>query len=283
MFLNGQLLYYYTNIHYNYHLFYVYRGKDFQKEYGKLVELRGFFWHNVCIMALTATASPSTRKDIMKKLGMRKPHTIVRCPNKPKILKPVVDNVRLKRTKANKTIITYRDCSAIYSYFKETLKENMTDPPGYPDVAKFRIVNMFTACNSSTGDILKSFSMLNGRLLVVIATIAFGMGIDCSNVREIIHWGPPADCESYIQETGHAGQDGQQAYATLYYSNKEISLPYIQQSMAEYCMNMENCRREVLFTQFDYTPRRDTTIICNCCDICAIICTCDQCQFDDNN
>lgn len=79
---------------------------------------------------------------------------------------------------------------------------------------------MFHATNSVEvkNSILKSFSCSGGRLQILIATIAFGMGINCPDIRRIIHLGPPSDCESYIQETGRAGCDSLTAYAILYYS-----------------------------------------------------------------
>lgn len=231
--------------------FFLNRGIDFRKEYSKLGELRGFFPPHVHIMALTATASYSTRKEVIKMLGMRKPHMIVRCPNKPNIIftvekkvddidvvfKPLVDEIKLKKTKMDKINFCrgYNDCSSIYSYFKDALKGSLTDPPGYYDIARFRIVDKFSACNSPAvkNQILSSFSSPNGRLRVVIGTIAFGMGIDCPNIRQIIHWNPPSDMEAYIQETGRTGRN---AYATLYYLNKDIALPFMNSSMVAYCM-----------------------------------------------
>lgn len=105
---------------------------------------------------------------------------------------------------------------------------------------------MFTACNTPSlkRAILKSFSIPNGTLRIVIATIAFGMGID---VHRIIHWGPPSDIESYIQETGIAGRDGITALAQLLYSKQEISFSFIEDSIASYGKNTTLCRREVLF------------------------------------
>ena len=75
---------------------------------------------------------------------------------------------------------------------------------------------MFSACTRKDVKeaILLRFST-DSCLCIVIATIAFGMGLDCPNVQRIIHWGPLSDLESYIQETGRAGRDGQAATATL--------------------------------------------------------------------
>ena len=81
-----------------------------------------------------------------------------------------------------------------FLFFRDVLEEEITDPIGFPDIAKFRLVDMFTAC--STPSILKSFSSTNSRLRVVVATVAFGMGIDCSDVRYIYHWSPPSDIEN---------------------------------------------------------------------------------------
>ena len=138
---------------------------------------------------------------------------------------PLVEELRLKRTQMPKVIIfcrTYNDCSHLFLYFKDRLGKEITDPVGYPSIPRFRIVDMFTACNTTgvKASILSSFCANHSHLRLVIATVAFGMGIDCPNVQKIIHWSPPSDVEMYIQETGRAGRDGTTAYATLFYSRK---------------------------------------------------------------
>ena len=100
---------------------------------------------------------------------------------------------------------------------------------------------MFNACNTShlKSNILSSFASPKSRLRVIVATVASGI---FSNV-ENIHWGPPSDCESYIQETGRAGRDGTTAYATLYYNKRDISHPYMKSGIVDYCENNEyHCR-----------------------------------------
>lgn len=75
------------------------------------------------------------------------------------------------------------------------------EPIGAPDVSACQLVDMFTACTHAAvkNDILESFCAADGVLRVVVATVAFGMGLDCPNVRRIIHWGPSNDIELYIQ------------------------------------------------------------------------------------
>jgi ATP-dependent DNA helicase RecQ len=271
------------------------RGTDFRKEFSKLGDLRGFFPSDVNFMALTATASPNTRKEIIRTLGMRKPVMIIKCPDKSNIIysveikkgeveavfETIVEELMEKRTKLPKTIIfcrSYNDCSRIYLFFKTRLKENISEPIGYPNVAKLRLVEMFTACNTARikNSILTSFLCPIGKLRIVVATVAFGLGIDCPDVRRIIHWTPPADLESYIQETGRGGRDGSTAHATLFYSKKDISLYFIERGVSAYCQNVEVCRRELLFHDFDYLPL-EKPHGCSCCDICAIHCQCPFC------
>ena len=127
---------------------------------------------------------------------------------------------------------------------------------------------------------LASFLSPNSRLRIVIATVAFGMGIDCPNIRQVIHWSPPSDIEAYIQEIGRSGSDGNMAYATLFYSKKNISLPFKDSSMVAYCRNNNTCRRDLLLRDFDYT-REDGITGCNCCDLCTMICECSYCSVFD--
>ena len=104
------------------------------------------------------------------------------------------------------------------------------------------------------------------------------MGLNCPNVRRIIHWGPPSDIESYIQETGRAGRDGDTAHASLYYAKREISGDLVDGSMKSYCINNTYCRRHCLFSDFD-TYEKTECNGCMCCDICAFNCCCISCQF----
>ena len=88
---------------------------------------------------------------------------------------------------------------------------------GKPNVVQYRL---YTKCteNCIKEKILTAFAIPDSTLKVIIATTAFGMGIDCPNVRHVVHWGPAEDIESYVQQTGRAGRDGVNSKATLYFS-----------------------------------------------------------------
>ena len=80
-----------------------------------------------------------------------------------------------------------------------------------------------------------------GTLCIVIATIAFGVGLDCPNVRQVIYLGSPSDVEDYLQQSGRAGQDGKSSLAVLYFSKKDFAFSS-GTSMNAYCVNEEKCR-----------------------------------------
>ena len=274
---------------------YFFRGDDFRKEFSKLGDLRGFFPTNVKFMALSATMSKKTRRDVIRILGMHKPVVIAKSPDKPNLVYSVyeksemeevfdglIEELRVKRLQMEKVIVfcrTYDSCSELFLLFQRKLGKEITDPVGHPNIARFRLIDKFTASNTPAlkNAIVASFSKPQSRLRVVIATVAFGMGIDCPNVRQVIHWGPPSDLEMYIQETGRAGRDGQLSFASLYYNRRDISFSFMEPEVVAYCNNAQMCRREILFSNFEHNE--DKPMGCSCCDLCAIHCSCIKCQF----
>ena len=184
------------------------------------------------VMALTATATVTSRNKITKILGMCNPVLVSESPEKSNLVyqvkerttvesvfMPVVEILRKERTKTPRMIVFCRqceECATLYEFFLSNLKDEFTEPVGAPNLACYRLVDMFMSATEQRvkDSIIDSFFTKDERLRIVICTIAFGMGVDCINVRQIIHWGVASDVESYVQESGRAGRDGKIAYAT---------------------------------------------------------------------
>ena len=278
----------------------MYRGETFRKEFSHLGDVRSLIPDTVRVMALTATATRSTRQAVVKVLKMVSPVVVSVSPNKPNIkyvvksnanssleetFAPLVEEFRQKRKGMDRTIIfcrTYDQCSRIYMFLAHRLGREMTDPVGVcRDLPQFRMLDMFTACTHPMikNSILRSLPNPDSVLRIIVATIAFGMGLDCPNIRRVIHWGPSADVEAYLQETGRAGRDGLPATAILYFTN--IDLGQIEnESIKEYCRNKTSCRRHMLLKDFDDPADHLNTegSLCRCCDVCELKCLCTICS-----
>ncbi len=92
----------------------------------------------------------------------------------------------------------YDDCASLCELFSNSLGPEFTEPIGAPNISRFRLVDMFTNPTQKIvkDDIITTFSKEGTQLRIVICTVAFGMGIDCPDVCQIVHWGPSADIES---------------------------------------------------------------------------------------
>ena len=185
-------------------------------------------------MALTATATVATRDSVVKILGMNSPTIVSASPEKPKIcyavrekgnieevFSPLLNTLCSTRCQMPRVIIYCRKvehCSQLYRFFLSAMKYEFTEPPGAPNIAMFRLVDMFTSVtrNSVKESIIASLQKRHAPLRIVICTNAFGMGVDCTDVCQVIHWGSPSDIESYVQECGRASRNSQPAQAVLF-------------------------------------------------------------------
>ncbi len=269
------------------------RGESFRTELSHLGEIRSIVPEGINVMALTATATLSTRKFIIRNLSMTNPTVVYMPPVKDNIayyvmekkdielfFKPITE--KLKTRTLVKTIIfcrTYEDIIKIHQYILHDLLEYSTEPKGSPNYVRNRVMDIFTHCThqSVKKKILEQFTQTDSPLKLVIATVSFGMGVDCPRVRQIIHWGIPEDVEMYIQESGRAGRDGESARAIIVKHPRDLNLKRTSQQMIDFCTSTVQCRRSILYS--DFSDCGDfTNVGCLCCDICAHLCVCGKCD-----
>ena len=189
---------------------------------------------------------------------------------------PLMEQIKDKYEEFPRTIIYCQklsDCGRVYLLLKSYLGQYFTVPEGAPDLPQYRLIDMFHSCTDSVikEKILYFFSRPS-HLRVVIATVAFGMGIDCPDVHQVIHLGAPDTIESYIQATGRAGRDNAQSVAVLLLIKGE-SRNRTDTNMRAYISNNETCRRCMLFDNFEREIFAADSP-CVCCDICRKTCNC---------
>ena len=275
------------------------RGDTFRTTLKRIGEIRSLIPDRVNVMALTATATRKLQKCIEDILGMNKPALITISPCKANIMygvgkfktitetfSPILERLRNERQQMPRIIVychTYDMCADLFLYFKTSLGGEFTEPPLADELNKFALVNMFLGCTPSNvkTEIIKQYGDNSAPLRIIFATSSFGMGVDCSGVRQIIHVGVPDDTEAYIQGTGRAGRDGKPALALLLEHGR--SNKYADKEILDYQKNKTICRRDFLFRDIDGYKHNDLGVKCLCCDICAERCDCKQCKQNHVN
>lgn len=249
-------------------------GHDFRPEYLALSHLKKSF-PQTPVIALTATADKLTRKDIVEKLELNRVATFISSFNRPNIRY----TVEAKRNSFDKLIDFLEkrkeESGIIYCLSRASVVRLADDLKnmGYQALPYHAGLEKEVRANHQE-------LFLRDEVKIMVATIAFGMGIDKSNVRYVVHMDLPKNIESYYQETGRAGRDGLDSEALLFYSyadvakmknfveiedNPEQTEIYLKKlsQMAEFG-DLVTCRRKFLLNYFD----EETENYCGNCDVC---------------
>lgn len=237
---------------------------------------------------ITATASKEARKVIKKRLALNNCVDIIDSPDRENIklfvqkLKNTVPidetfgwlthDLSTRKKDCPRTLIfcsSIKICADIYTAFLMVLDNSVME-----------FVNMFHSCTSENvkETIREDMNDDNGNIRVLIATSAAGMGVNYKGVNNVVHYSPPKDMDSFVQQLGRAGRDGSQSLHLLLYNSRHTHK--LEADMKIYIENKDKCRRLQILESYDSLPNVEL-VKHLCCDICSQNCNCsgDCCEL----
>jgi len=251
-------------------------GHDFRPEYRRIRETIDRINKKVPVIALTATATPKVQSDIQKNLGIDKAEVFISSFNRPNLYY----EIREKTKEIDKEIVKFiknhnGKSGIIYCLSRKKVEE----------LSEFLRANQIRALPYHAGldspvRVHNQDAFLMEDAEVIVATIAFGMGIDKPDVRFVIHYDMPKSLEGYYQETGRAGRDDGEGLCVAFYDIKDLyklekfstkksvaEQEMVKQLLAETASYAEstNCRRKHILHYFGEIYENDN---CGCCDVC---------------
>ncbi|HDR4424145.1 TPA: DNA helicase RecQ [Bacillus cereus] len=252
-------------------------GHDFRPSYLHIHRILDYLPEKPLVLALTATATPQVREDICNTLGINQENTIMTTFERENLSFSVIKGQDRHAYLADYIRQNQKESGIIYAATRKVVDQL------YEDLMRAGVsVSKYHAGMSDTDRNEQQELFLRDEVSVMVATSAFGMGIDKSNIRYVIHYQLPKNMESYYQEAGRAGRDGLDSACILLYSSQDVQVQRFLidqstgesrfsneleklQNMTDYC-HTEQCLQSFILQYFGEEPKEDCGRCGNCTD-----------------